>query len=30
MQVKRYIKINKYYLKCLQDKYSKSTREGAI
>ena len=28
MQVKRPIKINKYHLKSLQDRYSKNTSEG--
>ena len=30
MQVKRPIKIDRYYLKSLQDTYSKNTCEGAI
>ena len=30
IQVKRPIKINKLYLKSLQDTYSKNNREGAI
>ena len=30
IQVKRPIKINKFYRKSLQDTYSKNTQEGAI